>query len=105
MRHSKPAPKPGDEKILNRRAYVYAPDHPNVSPGSWFGGWILRSRFIASEMIGRPLHPGEVVHHVDGDVKNDDPANLAVMTIAEHTRTHNCGQLVPLKFARRFVSP
>lgn len=50
-------------------------------------------REIAEKKIGRALLPGEVVHHIDGDHRNNDPDNLAVMTQGEHMREH--GLAVP----------
>lgn len=45
-------------------------------------------RAIAEAMLGRPLRPGEVVHHRDGDKLNNDPLNLEVLpSQAEHTKT------------------
>lgn len=48
-------------------------------------------RVVAEQKLGRALLPGEIVHHLDGDKKNNDPANLAVMTQGEHMRTHGLG--------------
>jgi HNH endonuclease len=48
-------------------------------------------RVIAERKIGRPLLPGEIVHHIDGDHRNNDPDNLAVMTQGEHMREHGLG--------------
>lgn len=48
-------------------------------------------RVVAERMLGRPLFKGEIVHHKDGNKKNNDPANLAVMTQAQHMREHGMG--------------
>jgi HNH endonuclease len=45
-------------------------------------------RAVAEAKVGRPLTADELVHHVDGDTTNDDPANLAVMSRADHVRLH-----------------
>ena len=46
-------------------------------------------RVMAERILGRPLRPGEVVHHEDGNVKNNDPRNLFVFpSQAEHARYH-----------------
>lgn len=46
-------------------------------------------RVVAEQMLGRPLRPGEIVHHVDGDKRNNDPSNLMVFASqAEHARYH-----------------
>lgn len=45
-------------------------------------------RRIARIRLGRDLLPNEVVHHIDGDIHNNKPSNLKVMTKSEHTRLH-----------------
>lgn len=48
-------------------------------------------RLVAEQMLGRPLEKGEIVHHRDGNKKNNDPSNLAVMTQGMHMREHGIG--------------
>lgn len=45
-------------------------------------------RVVAEQMLGRPLQPGEIVHHIDGNKRNNDPSNLQVMTQSEHIKLH-----------------
>lgn len=46
-------------------------------------------RIVAEQKLGRPLAPGEVVHHIDGDIRNNEPENLMVFSSqAEHLAWH-----------------
>lgn len=45
-------------------------------------------RRVARVKIGRELKQDEVVHHIDGNPRNNNPNNLQVMTRAEHMRYH-----------------
>ena len=45
-------------------------------------------RKVAAKALGRPLEPGEWVHHIDGDRTNNAPDNLQVMTEMQHKRLH-----------------
>lgn len=46
-------------------------------------------RVVAERMLGRKLNPGEIVHHIDGDKRNNDPENLIVMkNQSEHLEWH-----------------
>jgi hypothetical protein len=50
-------------------------------------GYAPEHRIVMHEKLGRPLQPGEVVDHIDGEVRNNDPANLRVFASnAEHLR-------------------
>lgn len=46
-------------------------------------------RVVAEIKLGRPLRPGEIVHHIDGDKRNNDPDNIRVYASqADHARYH-----------------
>jgi hypothetical protein len=45
-------------------------------------------RVTAELTIGRYLHRGEVVHHVDGNRLNNSPDNLRVMSRGAHAEEH-----------------
>lgn len=46
-------------------------------------------RIVAEEKLGRKLLPGEVVHHIDGNKRNNDPGNLMVFSSQEeHAAWH-----------------
>lgn len=46
-------------------------------------------RVVAEQMLGRSLRKGEVVHHIDGNKRNNDPSNLMIFkSQAEHAKYH-----------------
>lgn len=46
-------------------------------------------RVVAAQILGRDLAPGEVVHHVDGNKRNNSPENLMVFSSqGEHLNWH-----------------
>ena len=46
-------------------------------------------RTIAEMIIGRPLLRGEIVHHIDGNSRNNSPTNLKILTQSEHAKLHS----------------
>lgn len=47
-------------------------------------------RVLAEEKIGRALIKGEVVHHIDGNKRNNSPDNLEVLkNQSEHAKLHD----------------
>lgn len=74
--------------MTNRYIEIMMPNHPNARAN----GTILEHRYIASEMLGRPLKKAETVHHLDENKTNNNPENLVVFrTSADHSRFHKIG--------------
>ena len=65
------------------------------------GRYMSIHRIIAEQKIGRPLELYEVVHHINGDKKDNRPENLEVMTVSEHSRMENIGRKHTEEWCRR----
>lgn len=51
-------------------------------------GYAPTHRIVMHQKLGRPLQPGEVVDHIDGNRLNNDPANLRVFASnSDHLRS------------------
>ncbi len=57
------------------------------------GKVMLAHRFIMEKHLGRLLAEGEIVHHIDGDGRNNVINNLKVMTLVDHAIMHRKEQL------------
>lgn len=65
--------------------YFIDPAHPLARGNS---GRVYYHRHIASLKRGRWLVPGEIVHHIDGDRKNNKVENLLITTDKRHGKIH-----------------
>lgn len=50
--------------------------------------YVYEHHVVAEEMLGRSLKDFEVVHHLDGNKKNNSPDNLLVLERDQHTKLH-----------------
>ena len=79
-----PTWKGGIRKKRDGYIEIYSPTHPNANSRHC----VYEHQLVAEKMIGRYLKKGEVVHHLDFNKSNNDPANLLVLTKSEHTKLH-----------------
>lgn len=47
-----------------------------------------KHRIVMEEYLGRQLKNNEIVHHIDGNKRNNDISNLLLTTRSEHARIH-----------------
>ena len=74
--------KPGITHFFCSRACAKEHSYPKI-----FG--THAHRILAEEVIGRPLKKGEVVHHKDGNPRNNLIDNLEVLSSqVEHAKLH-----------------
>lgn len=94
------------KRIVQNRRTRRGPDHPfwrggrRISDGGYVevlmphhprargNGYVFEHILVAEAMLGRPLRPGEVVHHKNGNKLDNRPENLEIMDSCAHSRLH-----------------
>lgn len=59
-------------------------EHPMATAS----GYVLEYRLVMAEKLGRFLTTDEHVHHIDGDMTNNAPDNLMLVSASDHMRLH-----------------
>lgn len=75
---------------INHKGYIFV-KVPSTDPLFCMTnnhGYIGEHRLIIARHLGRPLTRKELVHHIDGDKKNNNLSNLELTTNEEHTHKY-----------------
>ncbi|MGF7431066.1 HNH endonuclease signature motif containing protein [Thermoanaerobacterium thermosaccharolyticum] len=91
--------KSREKRSVKMKGKLTGNKNPMYKCGHWISnGYIFTKingkdvpihRLVASTVIGRPLKPTEIVHHIDGNKLNNQPQNLLIVTRSQHRTIHN----------------
>ena len=73
------------------RIYKGHPEYEYFKPMIKSDGYILEHRYIMAKAIGRLLTNEEIVHHIDGNRKNNLLINLKLTNSSDHDLSYKSG--------------
>lgn len=77
-----------NKRFLNGYVVIYEPDHASSMKSKNWRGYVYEHRFVVEKSIGRCLDKNEVVHHINGDKKDNRLCNLEILTRSSHAKHH-----------------
>lgn len=89
-------------RLVDPDGYVlcWCPDHPNARQN----GYVLEHRLVMERVLGRLLRRDEIVHHRNGDRRDNAPANLAHLGQSQHVAEHYADMHGPGASRKRVAS-
>ena len=72
------------------RKWILKPGHPNATKN---GRYVVESRLVMSNHLGRALKSTELVHHINGKVNDNRLENLVIMSRGEHNTAHSVSEV------------
>lgn len=82
----------GGKKMSMGYIYILAPDHAGANSE----GYVAEHRIVMEKMIGRLLSPKEIIHHKNGDKKDNRPENLRLFESNKaHSSFHQIHKFCP----------
>jgi hypothetical protein len=74
------------KNLVSKGDYTYAvvPEHPKCTKN----GYVLEHRIVMENYLGRILDDDEVVHHLNGNKKENEIENLELALKREHIKHH-----------------
>lgn len=74
----------GGVAIISGYRAIKNPTHPYAQKT----GYVFEHRLVMEKQLSRYLLPHEKVHHINGDITDNSPENLVVLTHKKHIRNH-----------------
>lgn len=75
-------------RYLNGYRLIYRPDHPSAMSFDNWKGYVYKHIYIAEQELKQPLRKEGVVHHLNGNRKDNRPSNLLVLKSSQHGKLH-----------------
>jgi hypothetical protein len=67
------------------------------------GHWCREHIYIIEEELGYRIPKGYVVHHIDGDKRNNSKENLIMLSVQEHNNAHAKSELLIFELVKKGV--